>query len=116
MTPDPFTPSDRFQVDLVGPVEVTSTVTAGIASVTVTQGPAKWTFYRRQSIDALIDGLMEASAVLEVAQSDRGECGICGRDDVALCDTVPKWLNDSERESVARCFDCSQEIGERSVA
>lgn len=113
---DPFTPSDRFAVELVGPVEVTSTVTAGIASVTVTQGPAKWTFYDRQSIDCLIDGLMEASAVLEVAQSDRGTCGVCRNENVPLLDTVPYWLDQEIDREVPRCFDCASEADERSVA
>lgn len=114
---DPFTPADRFSVELSGPVEVTSTVTAGVASVTVTQGPARWTFYDRASLDAHLDGMMQASIVLEVAQAERGECGVCGKPDVPLCDTVPKWINDgADRESIARCFDCASEIDARDAA
>lgn len=114
---DPFTPSDRFSVELVGPVEVTSTVTAGIASVTVTQGPCRWTFYDRASIDAHLDGIMRAAVVLEVAQADTGECGVCGKDDVPLCDTVPKWINDgADRESIARCFACCEEMDTKASA
>lgn len=116
MSADPFTPTDRFSVELVGPVEVTSTVTAGIASVTVTQGPCRWTFYDRASIHAHLDAVMRADVVLEVAQADTGECGVCGREDVPLLDTVLRRLNDDERETCPRCFSCAEEMDTKASA
>lgn len=117
MSPDPFMPADRFSVELSGPVEVTSTITAGIPSVTVTQGPARWTVYDLASLNLLVDAFARAAVELEILQAERGECGVCGLPDRPLCDTVPKWINDGdERVSVARCFDCTQVADARSAA
>lgn len=113
---DPFQPADRFSVELTGPVEVTSTITAGIASVTVTQGPCRWTFYDRASIDAHLDAVMRAHFVLEVAQAERGQCGVCRKEDQPILDSVPYWIETGSDREVPRCFACAEEADTKASA